>query len=172
MPNFSSISIPSWDKTKTASKGKLDKAWATTKPGLEKAYTTTKPGFDKAWAVLDKLAVPVNNLSNKLGSEAFWPTTLDKESDKAARILRSFCKDGFYTDDKGMESPKTPNSPKNANSPGTPNSPRGKQRVIQKIPSKVIQNAKGLAIFTTCRTGFWVSGASGSGIIVARKENG
>ena len=192
MPNFS---MPSWDKTKTASKGKLDKAWATTKPGLDKAwtttkpgiqkaYTTTKPGFDKAWAVMDKLAVPVNNLSNKLGSEAFWPTTLDKESDKAARILRSFCKEGFYTDNKGTESPSTPrtpnspntpnslNSPKTPKTPRTPNTPRGKQRVIQKIPSKVIKNAKGLAIFTTCRTGLWVSGAGGSGILVGRKENG
>lgn len=40
---------------------------------------------------MDKLGAPVNKLSNKLGSEAFWPTTLDKESDKAARILKSFC---------------------------------------------------------------------------------
>lgn len=33
----------------------------------------------------------MNRITNKIGSEAFWPTTLDKESDKAARILRSFC---------------------------------------------------------------------------------
>lgn len=50
-----------------------------------------KKGFDGAWKQLDKLGAPVNKLSNKLGSEAFWPTTLDKESDKAARILKSFC---------------------------------------------------------------------------------
>jgi len=50
-----------------------------------------KVGFDKAWTLVDKLGAPANKLSNKLGSEAFWPTTLDKESDKAARILRSFC---------------------------------------------------------------------------------
>jgi hypothetical protein len=50
-----------------------------------------KVGFDKAWNLVDKLGPPVNRLSNKLGSEAFWPTTLEKESDKAARILRSFC---------------------------------------------------------------------------------
>jgi hypothetical protein len=50
-----------------------------------------KVGFDKAWTLVDKLGAPVNKLSNKLGSEAFWPTSLDKESDKAARILRSFC---------------------------------------------------------------------------------
>lgn len=45
----------------------------------------------KLYGLVDKLGPPVNKLSNKLGSEAFWPTTLDKESDKAARILRSFC---------------------------------------------------------------------------------
>jgi len=48
-------------------------------------------GFDRLYGLVDKLGPPVNKLSNKLGSEAFWPTTLDKESDKAARILRSFC---------------------------------------------------------------------------------
>ena len=57
----------------------------------EKTKSTSKKGFDKAWAALDHLGTPVNKLSNKLGAEAFWPTTLDKESDKAARILRSFC---------------------------------------------------------------------------------
>lgn len=61
--------LPSWDKTKTQS----------------------KKGFDKAWGWADKLGAPINRLSNRIGSEAFWPTTLDKESDKAARILRSFC---------------------------------------------------------------------------------
>ena len=45
----------------------------------------------------------MNKLSNKLGSEAFWPTTLDKECDKAARILRSFCKDGFYEQDPATD---------------------------------------------------------------------
>ena len=52
---------------------------------------TCKAGFDKLWGWADKIGAPVNRLSNKLGSESFWPTTLDKESDKAARILRSFC---------------------------------------------------------------------------------
>jgi len=61
--------LPSWDKTKTIS----------------------KKGLDKTWALADKLGAPVNRLSNKIGSEAFWPTTLDKECDKAARILKSFC---------------------------------------------------------------------------------
>ena len=47
----------------------------------------------KNW--FEKVGVPVNKAANKLGAEAFWPTSLDKESDKAARILRSFCIDGF-----------------------------------------------------------------------------
>lgn len=57
----------------------------------QRVKTGSKAGFDKAYATLDKLGPPINNLSNKLGSEAFWPTALDKESDKAARILKSFC---------------------------------------------------------------------------------
>lgn len=51
----------------------------------------SKAGFDKAYKAIDKLGAPINRLSNRVGSEAFWPTTLDKESDKAARILKSFC---------------------------------------------------------------------------------
>jgi hypothetical protein len=57
----------------------------------QKVKTGSKVGFDKAYSAVDKLGAPVNKLSNKLGSEAFWPTTLDKESDKSARILKSFC---------------------------------------------------------------------------------
>lgn len=127
-------------------------------PSWSQTKTTSKQGFDKVYKVVDKLGAPVNRLSNKLGSEAFWPTTLDKESDKAARILRSFCKDGFYAE----EEDQTPLGDK----------PKGKQKVIKKIPTEVIKNAKGLAIFTTMRTGLWISGAGGSGILVARKADG
>lgn len=41
-----------------------------------------------------------------------------------------------------------------------------------KIPPKVIKNAVGLAIFTTMRTGLWISGSGGSGVLVARLEDG
>jgi lipid-binding SYLF domain-containing protein len=50
--------------------------------------------------------------------------------------------------------------------------PKQKQKVVKKIPTEVIKNAKGLAIFTTMRTGLWVSGAGGSGILIARKDDG
>ncbi|KAG2167155.1 hypothetical protein VTO58DRAFT_101274 [Aureobasidium pullulans] len=116
-----------------------------------------KVGFDKAWNLVDKLGAPVNKLSNKLGSEAFWPTTLDKESDKAARILRSFCKDGFYQEET---------------TDATTDGLKAKQKVLKHIPPEVIKNAKGLAIFTTMRTGLWVSGAGGSGVLVGRTADG
>ncbi|KAK4503613.1 hypothetical protein PRZ48_004528 [Zasmidium cellare] len=124
----------------------------------EKVKTGSKSGFDKTWKALDKLGGPVNRLSNKLGSEAFWPTTLDKESDKAARILKSFCKDGFYAEEDRYDAPQ--------------DGPKQKQKVVKKIPADVIKNAKGLAIFTTMRTGLWISGAGGSGILVARTPDG
>jgi lipid-binding SYLF domain-containing protein len=122
----------------------------------ERVKGGSKTGFDKAYKVVDKLGPPVNKLSNKLGSEAFWPTTLDKESDKAARILQSFCKDGFYAEEEQ----------------GATDGPTQKQKVLKKIPSHVIKNAKALAIFTTMRTGLWMSGAGGSGILIARKDDG
>lgn len=128
-------------------------------PTWSQTKTTSKAGFDKAYKVVDKLGGPINRLSHKVGSEAFWPTTLDKEADKAARILRSFCKDGFYVDDQ-------------EGGGATGEVPKGKARVIKKIPIEVIRNAKGLAIFTTMRTGLWVSGAGGSGVLVARTSNG
>lgn len=51
-------------------------------------------------------------------------------------------------------------------------SPNGKQRVLKKIPSQVIKNAKGLCIFTTMRTGLWVSGSGGAGVLVAHNPDG
>ncbi len=137
--------------------------WEKTKAGAGTTYSKAlKPGFDKAWTALDKLGAPVNRLSNKLGSEAFWPTTMDKESDKAARILRSFCKDGFYSKIDEAQAAKAADAGERIEGP------QGKQRVLKKIPQKVIQQAVGLAIFTTMRTGLWVSGAGGSGVLVAR----
>lgn len=126
----------------------------------EKTKGYSKQGFDKVWHTFDKLGAPVNRLSNRVGAEAFWPMSLDKESDKAARILRSFCKDGFYADIED----ETPDVDIN----GKINRPKGKQRVVRKIPSKVIKQAKGLAIFTTMRTGLWLSGSGGSGVLLGR----
>jgi len=71
-----------------------------------KTKTQSKAGFDKVYSWVDKLGAPVNRLSNKVGSEAFWPTTLDIESDKAARILKSFCT--MVSTKKKIDLPPTP----------------------------------------------------------------
>ncbi|RDW65109.1 hypothetical protein BP6252_10760 [Coleophoma cylindrospora] len=41
-----------------------------------------------------------------------------------------------------------------------------------KIPSEVVANSKGLAIFTGFRAGMYLAGAGGSGVVVARLPNG
>lgn len=73
------------------------------------------------------------------------------------RLANRTTEDGFYTEE---------------DRPTNQEGAKGKQRVLKKIPQKVIQNAVGLAIFTTMRTGLWVSGAGGSGVLIARKEDG
>ncbi|KAF7114189.1 hypothetical protein CNMCM5793_007767 [Aspergillus hiratsukae] len=127
-----------------------------------KAWIYGKKGFDKAWDALDKVGAPVNRLSNKLGSEAFWPMMLDKESEKAARILRSFCKEGVYIAEDATAVTREQTADAKIDKP------RGKPKVLQKIPAEVIRQAKGIAIFTAMRTGLWFSGAGGSGILIAR----
>lgn len=69
--------------------------------------------------------------------------------------------DGFYEDPAAT-----------TEATGEPVGPKGKQRVVVKIPQKVIERAVGLVIFTTMRTGLWLSGAGGSGVLVARQEDG
>ncbi|OTB02552.1 hypothetical protein M426DRAFT_322489 [Hypoxylon sp. CI-4A] len=140
-------------------------------PGTEPAASpAAKPGFGRKlyeWGI--KAGVPINKITNKLGSEAFWPTSMDKECDKAARILKSFCKDGFYAN-QSSSSTNPPPSPNRATP--TPSGPSGKPKVLVKIPQSAIANAKGLAIFTTFRTGFHISGAGGSGLVVSRLPDG
>ncbi len=119
--------------------------WEKTKGYSSTAYEKAlKPGFNKAYSFVNKLEKPVNRLSNKVGSEAFWPTSLDKEIDEQQA--------------KKIEE-------RNATVEGTP---QGKQRVLQKIPAKVIKNCVGLAIFTTMRTGWLFGGSGGAGVLVAR----
>ncbi|GKT87550.1 LAS seventeen-binding protein [Colletotrichum tofieldiae] len=126
-----------------------------------------------------KAAVPINALANKMGSQSFLPTTMDKECEKAAKILRSFCKEGITSDvppqtqtAEHLEPGK--HAEGHSSRPTTPNKEkiRKEQKAIVKIPSKVINKAVGLAIFTTARAGFNFSGATGSGVLVSRLPDG
>ncbi|OHE92452.1 LAS seventeen-binding protein [Colletotrichum orchidophilum] len=128
-----------------------------------------------------KAAVPINALANKMGSQSFLPTTMDRECDKAAKILKSFCKEGITSDvppqtqtGEHLEPGKHAEGGHGGSRPTTPNKEkvRKEHKAIVKIPSKVINKAVGLAIFTTARVGFQFSGATGSGILIARLPDG
>lgn len=63
-----------------------------TPPFMDEVGGGSKPTFkERLFQWSTKAGVPINKVTNKLGSEAFWPSTLDVECDKAARILKSFC---------------------------------------------------------------------------------
>ncbi|KAH8758419.1 hypothetical protein F5883DRAFT_151689 [Diaporthe sp. PMI_573] len=109
------------------------------------------------------VAVPdtTNTLTRRYGPEDYWPSTLDRESEKAARILQAFCSEGCVA--------ARDDSPTNAERRASTTSMQHKKR---KIPPRIVQNAVGLAIFSCMRSGLWKSGSGGSGILVARKSDG
>src|ERR1700742_4553107 len=118
-----------------------------------RAKSASRVGLNSfLWGWTDRTAAAaaspaVQSHQEQLHARAFWPTTLDKECDKAARILRSFCKDGFHS--------RPPTA-------STLDSPKLSHKALKRLPEEVIRNAKGLAIFTTMRSGLWISGAGGS----------
>ncbi|TGJ77580.1 hypothetical protein E0Z10_g10691 [Xylaria hypoxylon] len=143
MQRVSSL-LPSWDRNRSSASSLTNSH--VRKNSIEKV---------RGWA--DKIP---SSRSSRLAREAFWPTTLDKECEKAARILKSFCSDGFSTPDERPGSPLTSSSTQSSS------------RILKKIPPRLIQNAVGLAIFTSMRSGLWTSGSGGSGILVARRTDG
>ncbi|KUI55151.1 SH3 domain-containing YSC84-like protein 1 [Cytospora mali] len=102
----------------------------------------------------------INALTRRYGPEDYWPSNLDRESEKAARILQALCTDGYVApqlQDDGTISKR---------SSTTSLTPK------KKIPPRIVQNAVGLAIFSCMRSGLWKSGSGGSGILIARKSDG
>ena len=57
----------------------------------ERRRARGKAWSDKLHKLGHKAAAPINAIANKIGSQAFLPTTMDKECEKAAAILLSFC---------------------------------------------------------------------------------
>ncbi|KAE8257385.1 hypothetical protein A4X13_0g2388 [Tilletia indica] len=155
--------------TAAAADPRLDK----TKAGLKKAETGL-------WKALEPVGKWSNKTAGKLGAESFWPTSMDLECDKAARILRTFTSTGAHADaDPSADATggvlggatKTPQQLE-AERKLHKYDERKTQKVIKKIPQEVIASAKGLAIFTVFRTGFGLSGAGGSGVVVKRLPDG
>ncbi|KAM3513275.1 hypothetical protein MY11210_003051 [Beauveria gryllotalpidicola] len=148
--------LPSWDKRTSSGGAKNNSSglfgWGARSVSGPAAPTKPSPTINTAKA---------NNA--RIKREAFWPATLDQECDKAARILKSFCVDGYLhpVDTDAREPPSDPSQP----------SPSPAQ-TIQKIPKRIIQNAAGIAVFTCMRSGLWMTGSGGSGILIARKSDG
>ncbi|RSH90499.1 hypothetical protein EHS25_001104 [Saitozyma podzolica] len=120
-----------------------------------------KVAMEKGVKLSDNIGGRVNSVAEKrFGTEAFWPTTGDfpKEMDKAARILRAFTVDGVVTEEKVAE--------------GSGDKKKSR-KVLRKIPPAVINDAKGLAIFTSMRSGIApLGGAGGAGVVVAKLPDG
>ena len=77
---------------------------------------------------------------------------------------KSCAADGFLA----QETPSRPQS----ESAATAGSPPPPTYVAKKIPPRIIQNAVGLAVFSCMRSGLWMSGSGGAGMITARKADG
>ncbi|EEU42084.1 uncharacterized protein NECHADRAFT_105541 [Fusarium vanettenii 77-13-4] len=108
--------------------------------------------------ISSKAGWPLNKAANLIGAEGWWPTTMDKECNKAARILHSF------TNLSASAPPKT----------SGPMHPTGLTRKsMVKIPPHVLHRAAGLAIFNVLRAGACHGSlAGGSGVVVARRPDG
>ncbi|GAA5926564.1 hypothetical protein JCM1841_001446 [Sporobolomyces salmonicolor] len=120
----------------------------------EKTKQTTAGAWDTAYKISDKLGHWTNKQGAKLGFEAFYPTSLDKEVTKAARILRTFTMDAADLPEETLRDR------------------RKSQRVLRKIPPAALSSAAGIAIFTVFRAGLVTSGAGGSGVVIARLKDG
>jgi len=64
---------------------------AATKPQAHHGHASKPSWSDRLSTLGTKAAAPLNALANKMGSEGFLPSTMDKEVIKAARILKNFC---------------------------------------------------------------------------------
>lgn len=120
---------------------------------------TGKPTIGERFHKLSsKAGWPLNKAANVIGAEGWWPTSMDKECNKAARILHSFTQLDTSTP------PKT----------SGPMHPTGlTKKSMVKIPPAVLRNCAGLAIFNVLRAGACHSSlAGGSGVVVARRDDG
>lgn len=123
---------------------------------------------------------PLNRAANFVGAEGWWPASMDRECDKAARILYSFIRKTTLASRShphrtrplltnvpgtGVPAPPSANGPKHATGLS--------RHSLVKIPTPVLRNCAGLAVFNVFRAGvFEGSLAAGSGVVVARRPDG
>jgi lipid-binding SYLF domain-containing protein len=90
------------------------------------------------------------------------------------RLTRVSAVDGIPTTVTEPASGSTTPNGTEISSTSTFKAPKGKQfKVLRKIPPEVFAEAKGLAIFTSMRSGIApFGGAGGTGVVVARLPDG
>ncbi|KAG5920837.1 hypothetical protein E4U53_003866 [Claviceps sorghi] len=176
--------LPSWDKRSSNSSAPKHYSigggifgWASRNSIINaKGNTTTIPGSSRSAQPVAKSLARINVAAAnaaKVHHEAFWPSSLDMESAKAARILKSFCSDGFLAPvQPETEVPATDGMQTSTSTTVSTSGPQTPVRVMHRIPQRIIQNAAGIAVFTCMRSGLWMTGSGGSGILIARKSDG
>ncbi|KAF4960934.1 hypothetical protein FGADI_584 [Fusarium gaditjirri] len=128
-------------------------------PQDQNASSTAKPtAGERFHKISSKAGSPLNKAANLFGAEGWWPSTVDRECSKAARILHSF----------------TSLNPSTSPTEKGPLHPTGLTRKsMVKIPPSVLQRSAGLAIFNVIRAGVGHNSLSGgSGIVIARRPDG
>ena len=76
--------LPSWERNKAAATDGKSKALTKVFSWADRIATPKSPSS----AATNTTAV---SPGAKVGRELYWPTALDRECEKAARILKSFC---------------------------------------------------------------------------------
>ncbi|KFG87305.1 DUF500 domain protein [Metarhizium anisopliae] len=133
----------------------------------------------KFHSITTKAGWPLNKAANVIGAEGWWPTSVQKECGKAARILHSFTSmSSTFAANSTMGNLLIPQfaglgapPPPKTDGPMHPTGITKKSMV--KIPDAVLRTCAGLAIFNVIRAGaFHGSLAAGSGVVVARRPDG
>lgn len=132
----------------------------------EKTWSAAKKVETKAWRIADPIGQWTNKQAGKLGVEAFYPTNLEGEIDKCARIVSTFTQQGAAVPEDAPNTKYTDGEHRDEYAA------RKTQRVLYNIPPAALRQAKGVAVFTVFRTGLGLSGAGGSGVVLSKHENG
>lgn len=124
-----------------------------------------RTGFDKSIKISDWISPYANAVSGAVGGERFWPQSNDMplEIEKCERILRAFTVEGIQQKEAKEEKVQDAKG----------NWIKKKVRVLRKIPPAAIRNAKGIAIYSSMRSGIApLGGGGGSGVFLARLPDG
>ncbi|KAH8847463.1 hypothetical protein MCOR27_010977 [Pyricularia oryzae] len=188
MQRVSSL-LPTWERTRSVD-GRNRSSSSTGASSPKNSQSSNSGAFGRVFGWADRItpsrisgstathsttpptaaaAATTQAVVSKYGKETYWPSSLERECEKAALILKSFCTDGFlsYESDAGAELPNPPPLTISKTS-----SSSSQVQIMKKVPPRIIQKAAGLAIFSCMRSGLWMSGSGGSGILIARKADG